>query len=100
MLPQAEVFGRVLVGRVVATSHMTTAQAQAQMHPPATSLKAFLTTFGRAWDDVTHVVEMCAQLDYWASHYEPPRGSPVMAPLIPARNTSTSIVPSWRTPFT
>ena len=45
-----------------------------QVHPPATRSKALLTSFGRQRDDVTHLVEMCTQSDYRASHYKLPRG--------------------------
>ena len=58
ILRLVKVLGRVFVGRLIATTDMTTDQAQPQVHPPAAGLKAFLAAIGRAWADVLHVLEV------------------------------------------
>jgi hypothetical protein len=53
-----EMLRRVLVGRVVTATNVTTVKAQ--VHPPAASAKAFLATFGGSRLDVANLVKMCA----------------------------------------
>src|SRR6202007_2548078 len=52
-----EMPGRVLVGRLVAAAHMPAGPADAQMHPPAADLEAFLAA-ACARRDVANGVEM------------------------------------------
>ena len=49
---------RVPIRRVVAAAHVTTAQAQAQMHPFATQAEAFLTAIRRARAYIADLSEM------------------------------------------
>ena len=91
ILRLVKVFGRMFVGRLIATTDVTTDQAQPQVHPPAAGLQALLAAIGRSWADVLHVLEVGT-----ANHYS---GLSIAADTT-ARKLSTSNGPSWRTPLT
>jgi len=58
MLPGVEVFCRMLIGRVVATAHVTTTQTQPQVDPPTAGAQTFLATLWCAWTHVADLIEM------------------------------------------
>jgi hypothetical protein len=57
---RVKVLRRVGARRTVAASHVPALEAEAQVHPPATRLEAFLAALGSAWLDILDVIKVGA----------------------------------------